>query len=178
MNTNEFIDATAPEVLYRALEPVTPPAGTAACATHAPEHFVSPQRQQAAFDGDPVDPAVDYQAARMICFGCPLLAACRRYADASGDERTFLAGLSADQRSARHRKKTEMAKRRLQVAALRELGAPTGVIAELVGRDPSLIRGDLRAIEQHTRPAMLAEPRIPSTGQLRRSPGLGPRPGS
>jgi hypothetical protein len=45
-------------------------------------------------------------------------------------------------------------RRRLQVAALRELGAPTRVIAELVGRDPSLIRGDLRAIGQHARPAM------------------------
>jgi hypothetical protein len=47
-----------------------------------------------------------------------------------------------------------MTKRRLQVAALRELGAPTSIIADLVGRDPSLIRGDIRAIEQHARPAM------------------------
>lgn len=153
MNTDEFIDATAPEVLYQALEPITPPTGDAACSIHAPERFFTPQRQQAAFDGEPVDPVVDYPAARLICIGCPLLAACRRYADDSGDEHTFLAGLSAVQRSARRRKKMEMTKRRLQVVALRELGAPTRVIAQLVGRDPSLIRGELRAIER-ARPAM------------------------
>ena len=154
MNTDDFIDATAPDLLYQALEPITPPTGAAACAVHAPERFVSPQRQQVAFDGDPVDPTVDYRAARMICLSCPLLAACRRYADASGDEHTFLAGLSADQRVVLRRKKTEMNKRRQQVAALRDLGAPTRVIAELVGRDASLIRGDLRANEQHARLAM------------------------
>lgn len=154
MDTNEFIDMTAPEILYTALEPISPPAGTAACTIHASERFVSPQRQQAAFDGDPVDPAVDNQAARAIRLGCPLLAACRQYADDSRDEHTFLAGLSADQRSTRRRKKTEMAKRRLQVGALHALGAPTPVIARLVGRDTSLIRGDLRAIAQQVRPAM------------------------
>jgi hypothetical protein len=146
-------DVSAPELLYQALEPATPPVGSAACAVYAPERFVSPQHQQAAFDGTPVNPA-DYRAARMICLGCSLLAACRRYADDSGDEQTFLAGLSAGQRSARRRKKTEMTRRRLQVAALRELGASTRIIAELVGRDPSLVRGDLRAIEQHAPPAM------------------------
>jgi hypothetical protein len=154
LDAKEFIDATPPDILYQALEPVTPPAGDAACAVYAPERFVSPQRQQAAFDGDPVDPTVDYPAARMICLGCSLLAACCRYADDSGDEDTFLAGLSAAQRAARRRKKPEVTKRWLQVAALRELGASTSVIAELVGRDPSLIRGDLRAIERHARPAM------------------------
>jgi hypothetical protein len=153
VDTNEFIDVTAPEVLYAALEPITPPAGTAACATHDPRQFASSQRQQAAFDGDPVDPVVDYPAARAICLGCPLLAACRWYADASREEDTFLAGLSADQRSTQQRKKTEMAKRRLQVAALRAIGAPTPVIAEITGRDPSLIRADIRDIAQSARPA-------------------------
>lgn len=154
MDTNEFIDVTAPEVLYAALEPITPPAGTAACANHDTKRFASPQRQQAAFDGDPVDPVVDYQAARAICLGCPILAKCGGYADASREEDTFLAGRSADQRSTRQRKKTEMAKRRLQVAALRAIGAPMPVIAEITGRDPSLIRGDMRAIAQRTRPAV------------------------
>lgn len=154
MDTNIFVDAIAPEILYQALEPITPPAGTAACATHDPQRFDSPQRQQAAFDGDPVDPTVDYQAARAICRGCSLLAFCRRYAEASREEDTFLGGLSPDQRRARRHKKTELAKRRLQVRALRGLGAQTSVIAELVGRDPSLIRGDLRARDQQARPAM------------------------
>jgi hypothetical protein len=149
-----FIDATPPDILYQALEPVPPPAGDAACAVYAPERFVSPERQQAAFDGEPVNPTVDYRAARMICLRCNILAACHKYAEDSGDEDSFLAGLSADQRATGRRKKTEMTRRRLQVAALREIGAPTGVIAELVGRDPSLIRGDLRAIEQHARAAM------------------------
>ncbi|MGV9667378.1 WhiB family transcriptional regulator [Nocardia niigatensis] len=148
MNTDDFIDATAPEILYRALEPITPPTGNPACAAYLPERFVSPQRQQAAFDGDPVDPAADCPAARAICYSCPLLAACRRYAEDSGDQHAFLGGLSADQRFARRRKDAEMIKRRRQVAALREIGAPTGVIADLLGRDPSLIRGDLRLIER------------------------------
>ena len=105
MNIDDFIDATAPEILYQALEPIMPPAGGAACATHVPERFVSAQRQQAAFEGDPVD-AADYSAAKAICHGCPLLAACRRYAEDSGEEYTFLGGRIADQRSARRRKKT------------------------------------------------------------------------
>jgi hypothetical protein len=151
VDTNTFIDTTAPEILYAALEPITPPAGTAACAAHDPGRFASPQRQQAAFDGDPVDPTIDYQAARKICLGCPLLAACRRYAEDSREGDTFLAGLSPDQRRARRHKKTELAKRRLQVKALHELEAPTSVIAELVGRDPSLVRGDLRALDQQAR---------------------------
>lgn len=151
MDTDTFIDTTAPENLYVALEPITPPAGTAACAAYDRGRFASPQRQQAAFDGKPVDPAADYQAARAICLGCPLLAACRRYAEDSLDEVTFLAGLSPGQRRAHRCKKNEVAKRRLQVDALRALGAPTSVIAELVGRDPSLVRGDLRALGQQAR---------------------------
>lgn len=148
MQTDEFIDAVAPEGLYMALEPITPPAGEAACSAHDPQRFSSPDRQQAAFDGDPVDPAHDYPAARAICIGCPVLAACRRYADASRDEITFLAGQSAEQRLTRRAKRAEIAKRRLQVAALDVLGAPTAVVAELLGRDPSLIRGDLRELRR------------------------------
>ncbi len=148
MDTSEFIEVTAPEALYLALEPVRPPGGPAACATHDRERFRSPRRQQAAFDGDPVDQIADYSAARAICLGCPILAACRRYAEQSCDEYTFLGGLSPEQRRAGRNKKTEIAKRRLQVSALRDLGAPTQVIAELVGRDPSLVRGDLRALSQ------------------------------
>jgi len=154
VDTSEFIDVTAPEALYLALEPVRPPSGPAACATHDPGRFPSPKRQQAAFDGDPVDQIADYRAARAICLGCPILAACRRYAEESCEEYTFLGGLSPEQRRASRSKKNEIAKRRLQVIALRDLGAPTQVIAELVGRDPSLVRGDLRAVGQHARPAV------------------------
>jgi hypothetical protein len=154
MDTQTFVDTTAPEILYQALEPITPPAGIAACATYDSRRFASPHRQQAAFDGDPVDPAVDYQVARAICLGCALLTFCRRYAQDSREEDTFLAGLSPEQRRARRHKKTERAKRRLQISALRGLGAQTSVIAELVGRDPSLVRGDLRALAQQARPAM------------------------
>lgn len=148
MDTDKFIDSTAPDDLHLALEPITPPTGKASCATHDSRRFDSPQRQQAAFDGDPIDRIGDYRAARETCLGCELLAACRRYAEESREEDTFLGGLSPDERRARRRKKAEMAKRRLQVEALRALGAPTPVIADLVGRDPSLIRGDLRALKQ------------------------------
>jgi hypothetical protein len=41
-----------------------------------------------------------------------------------------------------------------QVQELHRLGAPTPVIAGLVGRDPSLIRGDLRTLQQQIRPAV------------------------
>jgi len=153
VDTHNFINGVAADDLHLALEPITPPVGLAACATHDPRRFASPQQQQAAFDGDPINPVEDYKAARAICLECPLLAACRRYAEDSREEHTFLAGSSPDQRRARRRKHTEIAKRRLQVDGLRALGAPTQVIADLVGRDPSLIRSDLRALKQ-ARPAM------------------------
>jgi hypothetical protein len=148
VDTNDFLNATTPDMMYNALEPYTPPIGMASCSAHDATRFDSPRRQQAAFDGDPVDPATDYPAARAICMSCPLLALCRRYALDSRDENTFLAGMTAEQRSPLFTKKAEIAKRRRQVAALHRLGAPTRVIAELVDRDPSLIRGDLRAIGQ------------------------------
>ena len=148
-----FIDAVAADDLHLTLEPVTPPVGPAACATHDSRRFASRLRQQAAFDGEPINPVEDYKAARAICLECPLLAACRRYAEDSREEHTFLAGSSPEQRRARRRKQAEIDKRRLQVDALRALGASTQVIADLVGRDPSLIRGDLRALKQ-ARPAV------------------------
>jgi hypothetical protein len=143
-----FVDTTAPDDLYIALEPTSPPTGTGDCARHNATLFDSPQRQQAAFDGEPVDPAADYEAALAVCLRCPLLPACQRYADASREPFTFLAGMTAAERRARHTKKTEIAKRRQQVDALRALGAPTGVIAEILGRDSSLIRGDIRTLDQ------------------------------
>jgi hypothetical protein len=124
MHPDDFIDATPADILFLALEPITPPTGQAACATYDPQRFASPQRQQAAFDGDPVDPLHDYPAARAICFGCPILAACRRYAEDSQDDVTFLGGQSAEQRLARRRKRGEIAKRRLQAEALTALDAP------------------------------------------------------
>jgi Transcription factor WhiB len=153
VDTHNFINAVAADDLHLALEPITPPPGPGACATHDPRRFASPQRQQAAFDGDPINPVEDYKAARAICLECPLLAACRRYAEASREEDTFLAGSSPDQRRARRRKQAEIAKRRLRVDALRALGAPTSVIADLVGRDASLVRGDLRALKRQAGPA-------------------------
>ena len=148
MEAKTFIDTTPPDDLYIALEPISPPTGAGACARHNPVLFDSPQRQQAAFDGEPMDPATDYQAAHAMCLRCPLLPACQRYADASREGVTFLAGMTAAERCARHTKKTEIAKRRQQVDALRALGAPTGVIAEILRRDSSLIRGDVRALDQ------------------------------
>jgi hypothetical protein len=154
VDTHNFINAVAADDLHLALEPIPPPIGPPACATHDPRRFASPQRQQAAFDAEPINPVEDYKAARAICLECPLLAACRRYAEDSREEDTFLAGSTPDQRRARRRKQAEIAKRRLQVDALRALGAPTSVIADLVGRDPSLIRSDLRALKQQAHPAM------------------------
>ena len=154
MDTHEFCKTTAPEILYLALEPVTPPVGTGACATHEPTLFETRQRQQRAFDGEALDPEQDYPAARAMCMACPLLDACRKYADDSREEYTFLAGMTPAERSSRRTKKTEITKRRRQVQELYRLGASTSVIAELVERDPSLIRGDLRALEQKIRPAV------------------------
>lgn len=154
MNTREFLATTAPEILYLALEPITPPPGTAACATHDPNQFDSPQRQQLAFDGEALTPEADYPAARAMCTRCPLLDACRRYADHSGETHTFLAGMTVAERSTRRTKKIETAHRHRKVENLRGLGAPTSLVAELVGRDPSLIRRDLRALQQQGRRAL------------------------
>lgn len=148
MHTNQFIDAINPEILFAALEPITPPTGQGACATHDPDRFTTPQRQQAAFDGEPMDPVHDVAAARSVCVNCPVLAACRKYASMSGDDVTFLAGQTADQRQAQRSKSIEIARRRLRVRALHAIDAPTPVIAALIGRDPSLIRGDLRVLRQ------------------------------
>jgi hypothetical protein len=154
MNTNDFVDATAADDLYVALEPFAPPRGTTgACAEHVPARFDSLRRQQLTFDGDPVDAEADYPAARAICLECPMLDACRRYANNSRDRYTFLAGLTGEQRAAQRTKRSEIVKRRLQAMRLDELGAPTAVIAELVGRDQSLIRHDLRAVRRQVRSA-------------------------
>lgn len=153
MDTQQFCTTTSPEMLYLALEPVTPPGGSAACATHNPALFDTPRRQQLAFDGEALTPKLDYPAAQAMCADCPLLDACRRYAYDSRDEHTFLAGMTAAERSTRRTKKAEIARRRRQVRELHRLGASTAVIADLVGRDPSLIRGDLRALNR-ARPAV------------------------
>ena len=155
MDTPEFCMMMAPEILYLALEPVPPPDGTGgACATHDPALFETRRRQQLAFDGEALDPERDYPAARAMCEACPLLKACREYADDSREEHTFLAGMTPAERFSRRTKKTEIIKRRRQVQALHRLGASTSVIAGFVKRDPSLIRGDLRAFQQQTRPAV------------------------
>jgi Transcription factor WhiB len=151
MDLDAFINATDPAALYAALDPTPPPAGPAACVTHDPRRFASPARQQAAFDGDPVDAATDYAAARRMCLACPLLAACRRYAAETTDTSSFLAGNTPEQRHAGRGKADEVALRRRQVKRLTALGAPTSVIAGLLGRDPSLIRGDLRALGRQDR---------------------------
>lgn len=154
MDTHEFSTTTAPEIYYLALEPIIPPDGTGACATYDPALFETQRRQQLTFDGEALDPKLDYPAARAMCTTCPLLDACRKYADDSREEHTFLAGMTAAERSTRRTKKTEIAKRRRQVQELDRLGASTAVIAELIERDPSLIRGDLRALQQQIRSAV------------------------
>jgi len=68
--------------------------------------------------------------------GLPILNACRKYANDSRDEHTFLAGSTPAERFSRRTKKTEITKRRRQVQGLHRLGASTSVIAELVERDP------------------------------------------
>lgn len=151
MHADQFIDAICPEILYAALEPIALPSGQSACATHDSHRFATPQRQQATFDGDPVDPVSDVAAARALCATCPMLTACGKYAETGGDDVTFLAGQTADQRRVQRSKSTEVARRRRQVRALHEIGAPTPVIADLLNRDPSLIRSDLRALRQQER---------------------------
>jgi hypothetical protein len=154
VDTHEFCTTTAPEIFYLALEPITPPAGVGACATHDPALFETRLRQQLAFDGEALDPERDHAAARAMCMACPLLNACRKYADDSGEGQTFLAGMTSVERFGQRTKKTEITKRRQQVQELHRLGASTSVIADLVERDPSLIRGDLRALQHQIRPAV------------------------
>ncbi|MEV6363201.1 WhiB family transcriptional regulator [Nocardia asteroides] len=149
MDTRQFIDATAPCDLIWALEPIAPPPGAGSCATHHTERFDSRQRQQAAFDGEPHHDS-DYAHTRAICQSCPILKMCGQYADTSLDDHGFLAGRTAPERAAKRVKHTEIAKRRIQVQRLTDLAAPTSVVAELMSRDPSLIRGDLRTMRRRT----------------------------
>lgn len=150
INADEFIDNTPPDILWAALEPFMPPTGDAACAEYHSTLFDSPERQWAVFNDDPVDPEIDYPKARELCSSCPILAECRQYAFDSREEDTFLAGMTASERLPLQTKRTEVAKRRRQVGALHRIGAPTQVIAELLGRDPSLIRRDLRILNIDT----------------------------
>jgi len=127
-----------------------PPAGDAACAEYHSVLFDSPERQWAVFNDDPMDPEADYTAARALCSICPIITECRQYALDSREQDTFLAGMTPSERRHLFTKRTEVAKRRRQVEALHRIGAPTQVIAELLGRDPSLIRRDLRALNIDT----------------------------
>lgn len=146
MDPYVLVDDLPAHDLYRAIEPFAPPAGRGACARWCPDHFVSGEVQQAAFDGDPLVPLRDIAAARAVCRSCPLLEACHRYANESGDEYTFLAGATAAERAHRRRKRDEIAKRRMQVFRLNELKISTRVMAALLDRDESLLRKDLRSI--------------------------------
>lgn len=150
INANEFMDNTRPDILWSAFEPFMPPAGDAACGEYHSTLFDSPERQWAVFNDDPVNPKVDYPAALALCSSCPILTECRQYALDSREEDTFLAGMTASDRRRLFTKRTEVAKRRRQVEVLHRIGAPTPVIAELLGRDPSLVRRDLRALNIDT----------------------------
>lgn len=156
INANEFVDNTRPDILWSALEPFMPPAGNAACGEYHGTLFDSPDWQWAVFNDDPVDPKVDYPVARALCSGCAILRACREYALDSREEDTFLAGMTVSERRRLFTKRTEVAKRRRQVEALHRIGASTQVIAELLGRDPSLIRRDLKALKLDTERPMAA----------------------
>lgn len=135
-----------PDALFWAMEPFGPPMGEAACSTWDETMFLSPEEQQAAFDGEPVVPERDIPKARAMCRTCPLLESCRRYALDSRDEHVFLAGETAEERRKTWRKSGEIAKRRHQVAELYALKVPTTMIARLLGRDESSIRSDLRQL--------------------------------
>ncbi|MFJ3499781.1 WhiB family transcriptional regulator [Streptomyces sp. NPDC090135] len=142
----EIEDVLPPDALFWAMEPYGPPLGGAACSTWDESRFPSPERQQAAFDGEPVVPEWDIPEARAMCRKCLLLEGCRRYAMDSRDEHVFLAGESAEQRRKSWRKAGEIVKRRRQVAELYALNVGTAVIAQLLGRDESSIRSDLREL--------------------------------
>ncbi|MDT0317973.1 WhiB family transcriptional regulator [Streptomyces millisiae] len=136
----------SPDALFWAMEPFGPPLGEAACHVWDATRFPSQAEQQAAFDGEPVKPERDIPQARAMCRECPLLQSCRRYALDSRDEHVFLAGETAEERRRRWRKSGEVAKRRRQVAELCALKVPTVIIAQLLGRDESSIRNDLRIL--------------------------------
>ncbi|MEU3740143.1 WhiB family transcriptional regulator [Streptomyces sp. NPDC032198] len=146
----------SPDALFWAMEPFGPPLGEAACHAWDAMRFPSKAQQQAAFDGEPVEPKQDIPQARAMCRDCSLLQSCRQYALDSRDEHVFLAAETAEERRKRWRKSGEVVKRRRQVAELHVLRVPTTMIARLLGRDESSIRSDLRNLGER-------DPQLPPT---------------
>ncbi|WP_326773024.1 WhiB family transcriptional regulator [Streptomyces sp. NBC_01445] len=145
---DEIEDVLPPDALFWAMEPFGPPMGEASCSTWDPKRFPSQQEQQAAFDGESTMPERDLPQARAMCRTCLLLESCRRYALDSRDEHVFLAGETAEERRKKWRKSGEITKRRRRVDALYALRVPTVTMAQLLQRDESSIRSDLRELEK------------------------------
>ena len=144
--------------LTAALNPVPLPLGDASCAT--PESPLTPALRDV-FDGASSDVSA-VAAARELCRQCPMLIACKRYADSAGDQTTFLAGATADERAAAQTKQLKLALRRKQTESLKRLGLSTTDIANLLGVHVTVIRADLRfvgeAIKVHRPPVMVVLP--------------------
>lgn len=77
--------------------------------------------QQAVFDGE-AESADLIAAARRVCATCPVLRECQVYAEESLDESTFLAGQTADERSADLRRAATTRHRRTVVDRMATAG--------------------------------------------------------
>lgn len=100
---------------------------------------------QAVFDGDSDDPSV-ISRARAICRSCPALIACRRYADESGDQHTFLAGMTAGEREENGRRSHVIARRRWNVRLLHAAGATVTEMLEVLEVSRRTIEADIEAL--------------------------------
>ncbi|WP_123744637.1 WhiB family transcriptional regulator [Saccharothrix texasensis] len=127
--------------LYPELTAVgTPPLG--GTCTDQVAAFPDHQTQQAVFDGEFDDPDL-LDAARGTCASCPVLAACRRYADDGLDDTTFLAGTTAMERSRAHRRSTKTRRRKAVVARMREAGVTVDEIVFYTKFSKRSIEGDI-----------------------------------
>jgi hypothetical protein len=131
----------AADYLYAELTAVgTPPQG-GLCAGQI-EGFPDRRIQQAVYDGEVEDPD-PLDVARRTCRTCPVLADCHRFADDSLDETTFLAGMTAAERSQTTRRPARTRHRKAVVLQLRGAGVTVPEIAFYTQNSTRSIEADM-----------------------------------
>jgi hypothetical protein len=128
--------------IYRVLWPAPQFAVTPACANVSAPLFPDLRYQRTVFDGEAPDPDRDYPRAAALCRACPVLRACREYADL-GAPLVFLAGETAVERDRRRGRTGRIAIRRRNVAVLADRDHSAPVIAAVLGVDATTVRADL-----------------------------------
>ena len=129
------------DYLYAELTAAGNPPQGGACAGQI-VGFPDAQVQQGVFDGE-VDDAGLLDVARAACAASPVLDACRQFADDSLDEHTFLAGMTAAERSRSSRRALRTRHRKTVVQRMRATGVTVAEIMFYTGYPTRSIEADL-----------------------------------